>query len=239
MAHLDAFRRLSAYLVQRGAGMVFPLVFGIFLVSKQPKEMCRIALSDVNCRNARPGLKLVKLSNGGGLQLWVQPTGSRLWRLAYRFDGKQKLLALGSYPLISLAEAREARDDAKRLLLAGIDPGQGRSLRKAGSVKDSFRSIADEYVNKLKKEGRADRTIAKVKWLLDFAYPPNRSGAENGTSAFGMFFAKGRPLHPALYPRALRQSGPCFQGGGLPRNLIGRAGETASYGRTAGEQPKD
>ncbi|WP_245331084.1 hypothetical protein [Mesorhizobium sophorae] len=49
----------------------------------------------------------------------------------------------------------------------------GRSLRKAGSVKDSFRSIADEYVNKLKKEGRADRTIAKVKWLLDFAYPPN------------------------------------------------------------------
>ncbi|TGU99557.1 DUF4102 domain-containing protein [Mesorhizobium sp. M00.F.Ca.ET.151.01.1.1] len=121
--------------------------------------------------NARPASKLVKLSDGGGLQLWVQPTGSRLWRVAYRFDGKQKLLALGSYPLVSLAEAREARDNAKRLLLAGTDPGKERSLRKTDSAKDSFRSIADEYVEKLKKEGRADRTISKVKWLLDFAYP--------------------------------------------------------------------
>ncbi|TJW45193.1 MAG: DUF4102 domain-containing protein, partial [Mesorhizobium sp.] len=130
-----------------------------------------MALSDVKCRNARPASKLLKLSDGGGLQLWVQPTGSRLWRLAYRFDGKQKLLALGSYPLISLAEARKARDDAKRLLLSGIDPAQERKLRKVGSTKDSFRSIAEEYVDKLKKEGRADRTITKVKWLLDFAYP--------------------------------------------------------------------
>ncbi|RWL02869.1 MAG: DUF4102 domain-containing protein [Mesorhizobium sp.] len=130
-----------------------------------------MALSDVKCRNARPASKLLKLSDGGGLQLWVQPTGSRLWRLAYRFDGKQKLLALGSYPLISLAEARKARDDAKRLLLTGIDPAQERKLRKVGSAKDSFRSIAEEYVDKLKREGRADRTITKVKWLLDFAYP--------------------------------------------------------------------
>ena len=58
------------------------------------------------------------------------------------------------------------------LLLSGIDPAQERSLRKAGSAKDTFRSIADEYVDKLKKEGRADRTISKVKWLLDFAYRP-------------------------------------------------------------------
>ncbi|UCI29468.1 tyrosine-type recombinase/integrase [Mesorhizobium sp. B4-1-4] len=130
-----------------------------------------MALSDVKCRNARPASKLLKLSDGGGLQLWVQPTGTRLWRLAYRFNGKQKLLALGSYPLISLGEARQARDDAKRLLLAGIDPGQERSVRKAATARDTFRSIADEYVDKLKKEGRADRTITKVKWLLNFAYP--------------------------------------------------------------------
>ncbi|TIW92853.1 Arm DNA-binding domain-containing protein, partial [Mesorhizobium sp.] len=106
-----------------------------------------MALSDVRCRNARPASKLVKLSDGGGLQLWVQPSGSRLWRLAYRFGGKQKLLAIGSYPLISLAEARLARDDAKRLMLTGVDPGQERSLRKSASTKDSFRSIADEYVD--------------------------------------------------------------------------------------------
>ncbi|MEQ8297627.1 MAG: Arm DNA-binding domain-containing protein [Nitratireductor sp.] len=100
-----------------------------------------------------------------------QPTGSRLWRLAYRFDGKQKLLALGSYPLISLAEARQARDDVKRLLLAGIDTAHERKSRKVGAAKDTFRSIAQEYIDKLKKEGRADATITKVKWLLDFAYP--------------------------------------------------------------------
>ncbi|WP_353642473.1 integrase arm-type DNA-binding domain-containing protein [Mesorhizobium sp. WSM2239] len=129
-----------------------------------------MALSDVKCRNARPTTKLQKLSDGGGLQLWVQPSGARLWRLAYRFDGKQKVLALGSYPLTSLAEARQARDDAKHLLAGGLDPGQDRKLRKS-SAKDTFRSIAKEYVDKLRKEGRADRTITKVKWLLDFAHP--------------------------------------------------------------------
>ncbi|MFB9984292.1 tyrosine-type recombinase/integrase [Mesorhizobium kowhaii] len=130
-----------------------------------------MALSDVKCRNTRPASNLQKLSDGGGLQLWVQPSGTRLWRLAYRFDGKQKLLSLGSYPVISLADARQARDEAKRLLKAGADPTQERRFRKASSPKDTFRSIADEYVDKLKKEGRADRTISKVKWLLDFAYP--------------------------------------------------------------------
>lgn len=139
-----------------------------------------MALSDVKCRNARPASKLVKLSDGGALQLWVQPTGSRLWRLAYRFDGKQKLLALGGYPLVSLAEARQARDDAKRLLLAGIDPGKERSLRKADSAKDSFRSIADEYVEKLKKEGRADRTISKVKMAPRLCLSDNRRQVHSG-----------------------------------------------------------
>lgn len=130
-----------------------------------------MALSDVKCRNTRPASKLQKLSDGGGLQLWVQPSGTRLWRLTYRFDGKQKLLSLGSYPVISLADARQARDEAKRLLKAGADPAQQRKFQKASSSKDTFRSIADEYVEKQKKEGRADRTINKVKWLLDFAYP--------------------------------------------------------------------
>ncbi|HXP97369.1 MAG TPA: Arm DNA-binding domain-containing protein [Telmatospirillum sp.] len=64
-------------------------------------------LSDMKCKAARPGTKLQKLSDGGGLQLWVQPTGGRLWRLAFRFGGKQKLLALGAYPTVSLADARQ------------------------------------------------------------------------------------------------------------------------------------
>src|SRR3546814_11887342 len=73
----------------------------------------RMPLTDMKCRNARPGQRLRKLSDGGGLQLWIQPTGSRQWRLAYRFGGKQRLLALGPYPASSLADARERRDEAR------------------------------------------------------------------------------------------------------------------------------
>jgi len=132
-----------------------------------------MALSDMKCRNTRPGDKLLKLSDGEGLQFWVQPTGGRLWRLAYRFAGKQKLLALGTYPVISLAEARAARDAARKLLAAGIDPSEDKKQRKVlqyGSG-DSFRAIAEEYVAKLKREGRAEATISKIEWLLSFAYP--------------------------------------------------------------------
>jgi hypothetical protein len=59
-------------------------------------------LTDIKCRTARPTEKIQKLSDSGGLQLWVMPNGSKLWRLAYRFADKQKLLALGSYPLVGL-----------------------------------------------------------------------------------------------------------------------------------------
>ena len=125
-------------------------------------------LSDVKCRSTRPSPKLRKLSDGGGLQLWVQPSGSRLWRLAYRFGGKQKLLALGAYPAVSLADARQARDAARLLLAAGQDPSEE---RKAETPSNTFRGIAEEYIARLSKEGRADTTISKTQWLLNFAYP--------------------------------------------------------------------
>lgn len=126
-------------------------------------------LSDVRCRNARPGEKLQKLSDAGGLQLWVTPTGSRLWRFAYRFGGKQKLLALGAYPIVSLAAARDARDDAKKVLSAGLDPSHEKKVSE--SPDNSFRVIAEEYLTKLKREGRTEKTISKTTWLLSFAYP--------------------------------------------------------------------
>lgn len=130
-------------------------------------------LTDMKCRNARAAPKLRKLSDGGGLQLWVQPSGGRLWRLAYRFAGKQKLLAFGVYPAVSLAEARQARDEAKRLLAAGVDPAQAKKEAKAyrQEVENTFRTVAEDYVSKLKREGRAERTITKNEWLLSFAYP--------------------------------------------------------------------
>jgi integrase len=129
-----------------------------------------MALTDAKCRAAQPEAKLQKLTDGGGLQLWVQPSGARLWRLAYRFGGKQKLLALGVYPTISLARARLAREDAKRLLAEGADPTLEKKRRKQEHADAlTFRAIANEYLTKLKREGRADATIAKTEWLLAFA----------------------------------------------------------------------
>ena len=109
-----------------------------------------MSLTDMKCRNAKPGSALRKLSDGGGLQLWVQPTGARLWRLAYRFGGKQKLLALGVYPTMSLADARQGRDDAKQHFAAGVDPSQAKKQAKAiqGESGDTFRVIAEEFVSK-------------------------------------------------------------------------------------------
>jgi Arm DNA-binding domain len=130
-------------------------------------------LSDAACRAAKPGATLRKLSDGGGLQLWVQPNGSRLGRLAYRFQGKQKLLSLGAYPLFTLLEAREARDRARRQLAVGIDPSKAKKEQKAAQNApcDAFKAVATEYVEKLKREGRAPATIKKKEWLLALAFP--------------------------------------------------------------------
>ena len=81
-------------------------------------------LSDAAVRNAKANGKVQKLSDGGGLYLHVTVTGSKLWRMAYRFEGKQKLLSFGAYPAVSLKDARHRRDDAKELLAKGIDPGE-------------------------------------------------------------------------------------------------------------------
>jgi hypothetical protein len=101
----------------------------------------------------------------------VQPSGARLWRLAYRFAGKQNVLALGVYPTISLARARQAREDAKRLLTDGVDPVVEKKRRiQEHAAASTFRTVADEYVAKLKREGRAEATLAKTEWLLAFAH---------------------------------------------------------------------
>jgi hypothetical protein len=81
-----------------------------------------MSLSDLQCRNAKPGAKVVKLSDGGGLQLWITPDGAKRWRLAYRIDGKQKALAIGVYRTFGAKEAREAPEAAKKLIDAGQDP---------------------------------------------------------------------------------------------------------------------
>jgi len=130
-----------------------------------------MALSDLRCRQTRPTTRLQKLSDGGGLQLWIHPTGARWWRLAYRFKDKQKLLALGAFPTISLADARQARDEARRLLVKSIDPLQAKKDKQQERLENTFRILAEEYASRIEQEGRATKTISKTKWLLGFAYP--------------------------------------------------------------------
>lgn len=133
-----------------------------------------MALTDVEIRKAKPAAKVVKLSDGGGLQLWITPDGAKRWRLAYRFAGKQKALALGVYPAIGLKEAREAKDDAKGLLAEGCDPSKAKQAynsAKAFAIANTFDSIAEELIGKKRREGRADRTLAKIEWLLSLARP--------------------------------------------------------------------
>ncbi len=129
-------------------------------------------LSDVAIRAAKPSSGIVKLSDGGGLQLWIMPNGSKLWRVAYRFDGKQRLLALGSYPAVSLATARDKRDAARSLLASGIDPmDQKRRDEQASeqSRSNTFSKLAAELLDKKRREGKANNTIGKREWLYGFA----------------------------------------------------------------------
>lgn len=105
-------------------------------------------LSDAKLRTLKPGAKPFKVSDFEGLFLLVQPSGSRLWRLAYRFSGKQRVLALGSYPEMSLRAARKAKEDARDLLSEGRDPAFERKLTKirakaAGG--ETFAMVADEW----------------------------------------------------------------------------------------------
>ncbi|MGA7385563.1 MAG: integrase arm-type DNA-binding domain-containing protein [Methylocella sp.] len=116
----------------------------------------------------------IKLSDGGGLQLWVQPSGSRLWNLAYRFAGKQRKLAIGSYPGIGLKEARAKREEAKKLLASGFDPSQQKRLGKLASESqkaDTFDAISREVLEKKRREGRSETTVSKAKWLFGLATP--------------------------------------------------------------------
>jgi integrase len=126
-------------------------------------------LSDMVARKAKPGEKDYKLSDGGGLYLLVRPNGSRLWKLKYRYDGKEQSLAFGPYPLVSLVEAREQRDAAKKLLLAGDDPSAARKRERASKLivsRNTFGLVAQEQLEAFANKGLADVTQAKHRWLL-------------------------------------------------------------------------
>jgi len=105
-------------------------------------------LTDTHIRNLKVSDKPQKHFDGSGLFLFIPTSGNKLWRMAYRFEGKSKLLSFGEYPTVSLKDARERREDAKRLLAKDIDPGlQKKQLRaaKISEERDTFRNIALEW----------------------------------------------------------------------------------------------
>ena len=104
-------------------------------------------LTEMKVRNAKPKEKFYKLSDSGGLYLHVTENGSKLWRFKYRYDGKQKLLAFGSYPEISLQDARQKRDEARKQLANKIDPGAVRKAQKQVKTEstETFEIIAREW----------------------------------------------------------------------------------------------
>lgn len=99
-------------------------------------------LTDTEVRKAKPTRKAYKMADGHGLYIQVQPNGTKLWRFAYRFQGKQKRLALGLYPVVTIATAREKQMEARRTLDKGIDPAAQRKLEKHGASGNTFGDVA-------------------------------------------------------------------------------------------------
>lgn len=125
-------------------------------------------LTDTAIRNAKPGPKAARLFDEKGLYLEVAPSGGKWWRLKYRFGGKEKRVSLGVYPDVSLKAARERRDEARRLLAAGVDPSESRKAEKAARVErstNSFELVAREWHARRSKtwaEGHATRILRRL-----------------------------------------------------------------------------
>jgi integrase len=146
-------------------------------------EVTVMPLSDTAIRTAKPGPKPIKKTDGGGLYLLLNPNGSRWWRFDYRFDGRRKTLSMGTYPDTGLKDAREKRDVARKLLAAGVDPGEQRKAAKAAGEEraaNSFAVIAAEWLA-LQKTRMAVATLEKAQWTFDEQVNPwigNRPIAE-------------------------------------------------------------
>ncbi|HFQ8227558.1 TPA: tyrosine-type recombinase/integrase [Citrobacter freundii] len=130
-----------------------------------------MALTDIKVRAAKPTDKQYKLTDGNGMHLLVHPNGSKYWRLQYRFSGKQKMLALGVYPDVSLADARARRDEARKLLANSIDPGDKKKNDKVEQEEArTFEQLAIEWhaTNKKWSEEHSRRVL---KSLEDNLFP--------------------------------------------------------------------
>ncbi|MBY0545025.1 MAG: integrase arm-type DNA-binding domain-containing protein [Gammaproteobacteria bacterium] len=125
-------------------------------------------LTNITIRNAKPAEKSTKLFDGGGLYLEISPAGGKWWRLKYRIEGKEKRLSLGVYPEVSLKDARDRRDEARKLLAVGVDPSENRKAKKAAKanhIANNFEAIAREWLAKYSAtwtESHTTRTLRRL-----------------------------------------------------------------------------
>ena len=133
-----------------------------------------MALTDIAIRRTKPKKKPYKVSDSQGLYLLVNPRGSKLWYVKYRMNGVERKLAFGPYPEITLAEAREQRDAARKQLAKSVDPNAAkRQARIEAGIRasNSFASVAEELIDKNAREGRAEPTLKKLQWFLKLLGP--------------------------------------------------------------------
>ena len=126
-------------------------------------------LTDIRIRNTKADGKPRKLTDANGLYLYISVAGGKSWRLDYNFFGKRKTLTLGNYPTLTLAEARSQRDEAKRKLAEGLDPSLAKKrqqLEAKAAAGNTFGLIVDEFIDKLRRDKRAEPTITKNTWML-------------------------------------------------------------------------
>ncbi len=126
-------------------------------------------LTDKQIKAAIPREKPYKISDGLGLYLEVMPNGSKLWRMKYRIDGKEKRISFGGYPDTSGSLARESRDAARKQLAAGLDPTVQRKTDKAARS-NTFKEVAEEFLE-LRAKDQAPITTLKSRWLMGLLYP--------------------------------------------------------------------
>ncbi|SCX87530.1 integrase arm-type DNA-binding domain-containing protein [Nitrosospira sp. Nsp13] len=146
-----------------------------------------MALTNTIIRTAKPHNKPYKMADEKGMFLYITPAGSKLWRLKYRFDGKEKLLSLGAYPDVSLKDARASRDDARKLHANRIDPCENRKVQKTARVEraaNSFEVVAREWFSKYRpgwSTSHSERTIRRLENDV-FPWIGGRPIAEIGAS---------------------------------------------------------
>ena len=133
-----------------------------------------MSLKDTQIKNAKPKDKTYKLTDGEGLHMEIKPSGSKLWRLRYRLHGKENIYAIGQYPAISLAKAREMRGTAKDLIRQGINPAQHRKqakIKRAHQNKNTFKAVANEWLERNLEKWSEKTYLQRSRILANDVFP--------------------------------------------------------------------